>query len=115
MNNLLVVFKKNHEQVHDGALSTVISTLDKAKQTYGFEFRTVPREEVERDDFMGPEAVIVLGGDGTLTSIAHPFSTNIDITSDCHFSLASTTSSAIYNLTSVPSLFAVAGLGTKIL
>ena len=31
MNNLLVVFKKNHEQVHDGALSTVISTLDKAK------------------------------------------------------------------------------------
>tara|TARA_A100001234_G_scaffold219286_1_gene229796 strand:+ start:3481 stop:4365 length:885 start_codon:yes stop_codon:yes gene_type:complete len=71
MNNLLVVFKKNHEQVHDGALSTVISTLDKAKQTYGFEFRTVPREEVERDDFMGPEAVIVLGGDGTLTSIAH--------------------------------------------
>ena len=71
MNNLLVVFKKNHEQVHDGALSTVISTLDKAKQTYGFDFRTVPREEVERDDFVGPEAVIVLGGDGTLTSIAH--------------------------------------------
>ena len=71
MNNLLVVFKKNHEQVHDGALSTVISTLDKAKRTYGFEFRTVPREEVERDDFVGPEAVIVLGGDGTLTSIAH--------------------------------------------
>ena len=71
MNNILVVFKKNHEQVHDGALSTVISTLNKAKQTYGFEFRTVPREEVERDDFMGPEAVIVLGGDGTLTSIAH--------------------------------------------
>ena len=71
MNNLLVVFKKNHEQVHDGALSTVVSTLDKAKQTYGFDFRTVPREEVERDDFVGPEAVIVLGGDGTLTSIAH--------------------------------------------
>ncbi len=71
MNNLLVVFKKNHEQVHDGALSTVISTLDKAKRTYGFDFRTVPREEVERDDFVGPEAVIVLGGDGTLTSIAH--------------------------------------------
>jgi len=71
MNNLLVVFKKNHEQVHDGALSTVISTLDEAKQTYGFDFRTVPREEVERDDFVGPEAVIVLGGDGTLTSIAH--------------------------------------------
>ena len=43
MNNLLVVFKKNHEQVHDRALSTVISTLDKAKQTYGFDFRTVPR------------------------------------------------------------------------
>ena len=29
------------------------------------------QEEVERDDFVGPEAVIVLGGDGTLTSIAH--------------------------------------------
>jgi hypothetical protein len=71
MNNILVVFKKNHEQVHDGALSTVISTLNKAKQTYGFDFRTVPREEVERDDFVGPDAVIVLGGDGTLTSIAH--------------------------------------------
>ncbi|MEC7198634.1 MAG: NAD(+)/NADH kinase, partial [Candidatus Thermoplasmatota archaeon] len=71
MNNLLVVFKKNHEQVHDGALSTVISTLDKAKQAYGFEFRTVPREEVERDDFLATDAVIVLGGDGTLTSIAH--------------------------------------------
>ena len=71
MNNLLVVFKKNHEQVHDGALSTVISTLNEAKQTYGFDFRTVPREEVERDDFVGPDAVIVLGGDGTLTSIAH--------------------------------------------
>ena len=71
MNNILVVFKKNHEQVHDGALSTVITTLNKAKQTYGFDFRTVPREEVERDDFVGPDAVIVLGGDGTLTSIAH--------------------------------------------
>ena len=66
MNNLLVVFKKNHEQVHDGALSTVISTLDKAKQTYGFDFRTVPREGGRRGRFRRSRgSMIVLGGDST--------------------------------------------------
>ena len=71
MRSLLVVYKKNHEQIHDSALTTVTTALERAKQRHEFEFRTVPREEVERDDFLATDAVIVLGGDGTLTSIAH--------------------------------------------
>lgn len=71
MRSLLVVYKKNHEQIHDSALTTVTTALERAKQRHEFEFRTVPREEVERDDFLAKDVVIVLGGDGTLTSIAH--------------------------------------------
>ena len=71
MNRLLVVFKKNHEKVHDGALNVVTNALESAKKESKFVYTTVAREEVCRNDFLGPDIVIVLGGDGTLTSIAH--------------------------------------------
>ena len=71
MKRLLVVFKKNHEEVHDSALRTVISVLEEGLQAGEIQYRTVARESVSREDFIGPDVVIVLGGDGTLTSIAH--------------------------------------------
>ena len=71
MKRLLVVFKKNHEEVHDSALRTVISILEERREDGEIQYRTVARESVSREDFIGPEVVIVLGGDGTLTSIAH--------------------------------------------
>mgnify|MGYP006262933705 CR=1 FL=1 len=71
MKRLLVVFKKNHEEVHDNALRTVISVLEEGLQAGEIQYRTVARESVSREDFIGPDVVIVLGGDGTLTSIAH--------------------------------------------
>ncbi|MEC9124762.1 MAG: hypothetical protein VX515_02065 [Candidatus Thermoplasmatota archaeon] len=71
MKRLLVVFKKNHEEVHDSALRTVISVLEERLQAGEIQYRTVARESVSREDFIGPDVVIVLGGDGTLTSIAH--------------------------------------------
>lgn len=71
MKRLLVVFKKNHEEVHDSALRKVISVLEDSREAGEIEYRTVARESVSREDFIGPDVVIVLGGDGTLTSIAH--------------------------------------------
>ena len=60
MRSLLVVYKKNHEQIHDSALTTVTTALKGPSKRHEFEFRTVPREEVERDDFLATD-VIVLG------------------------------------------------------
>ena len=71
MKRLLVVFKKNHEEVHDSALRTVISILEERREDGEIQYRTVARESVSREDFIGPEVVILLGGDGTLTSISY--------------------------------------------
>ena len=70
-DEVLVVYKKNFEDVHDKALSTVRSALDELMDERGINVGYTARETVRRADFAGPELVIVLGGDGTLTSIAH--------------------------------------------
>ena len=71
---MLVVFKKNFEQVHDESLRKVTEILNQVKNSYDVSFDLRSREQVRRADFIGRDLVIVLGGDGTLTSISH----NID-------------------------------------
>ena len=39
MKRLLVVFKKNHEEVHDSALRTVISVLEDSREAGEIEYR----------------------------------------------------------------------------
>lgn len=72
--DILVVFKKNFESVHDRALSSLKSDLDEMVEKRKASYELVAREEVKRSDFVGRDLVIIVGGDGTLTSIAH----NID-------------------------------------
>jgi len=72
--DLLVVFKKNFESIHDRSLATLQGDLDALSKERGTSYDLVPREAVKRADFVGRDLVIVVGGDGTLTSIAH----NID-------------------------------------
>lgn len=71
--NLLVVYKKNHEKIHDETISIIESVLSKS-EVVNHTMRA--REAVSRSDFIGRDLVIVVGGDGTLTSICH----NIDET-----------------------------------
>lgn len=68
---ILVVYKKNFEEVHDRSLEEVRSVLDELVSERGVNVGYTARETVRRADFSGPDMVIVLGGDGTLTSIAH--------------------------------------------
>lgn len=74
MVEILLVYKKNFESVHDESLDYVTQTLTELIATYKINFDSRPRESVLRADFLGRDLVIVLGGDGTLTSISH----NID-------------------------------------
>ena len=71
VSNILVVYKKNFEEVHDRSLEEVRSILDSLVSEKGLNVGYTARETVRRTDFMEPDLVIVLGGDGTLTSIAH--------------------------------------------
>ena len=71
IDEILVVYKKNFEEVHDEALRHVRRTLDGIVEERGVNVGYTARETVRRADFSGPDLVIVLGGDGTLTSIAH--------------------------------------------
>jgi hypothetical protein len=71
--NILVVYKKNFEEVHDTGLNALKAILQKV----GEDAHTVdykPREHVRRADFIARDLVVVFGGDGTLTSLSH----NID-------------------------------------
>ena len=71
--NILVVFKKNFEEVHDAGLTSLKETLLRlAAVNHQVDFK--PREHVRRADFIARDLVIVFGGDGTLTSLSH----NID-------------------------------------
>ncbi len=74
MTDILVVFKKNFESVHDKSLKHVKSVLNSLQEARGLRVDVRAREQVRRADFIGRDLVIVLGGDGTLTSISH----NID-------------------------------------
>ncbi len=70
-SNILVVYKKNFEDVHDKALDKVRKTLKKLGDNIPINVDYSAREKVSRSDFIGRDLVVVLGGDGTLTSIAH--------------------------------------------
>lgn len=71
--NILVVFKKNFEEVHDNGLQALKEALHKATDNeHHVDFK--PREHVRRADFIARDLVVVFGGDGTLTSLSH----NID-------------------------------------
>ena len=71
--NILVVYKKNFEAVHDAGLMAIKDVLQKATGSpHKMDFR--PREHVRRAGFIARDLVIVFGGDGTLTSLSH----NID-------------------------------------
>ncbi|MEC8266430.1 MAG: NAD(+)/NADH kinase [Candidatus Thermoplasmatota archaeon] len=69
---VLLVYKKTHEPVHDHALGHLREVLEGHGGALTVTLR--PRELVKQSDFLGRDLVIVLGGDGTLTSISH----NID-------------------------------------
>ena len=71
VSNILVVYKKNFEEVHDRSLEEVRSVMDALVTERGVNVGYTARETVRRADFSDPDLVIVLGGDGTLTSIAH--------------------------------------------
>jgi len=71
MADVLLVYKKNFEGAHDASLSHVRDVLLASE---GVTSEIKAREKVTRGDFIGRDLVIVLGGDGTLTSISH----NID-------------------------------------
>ena len=70
MVEILLVYKKNFESVHDESLDYVTQTLTELITTHSINFDSRPRESVLRADFLGRDLVIVLGGDGTLTSIS---------------------------------------------
>jgi len=68
---ILVVYKKNFEEIHDRSLEEIRSVLDELVSERSVDIGYTVRETVRRADFSGPDLVVVLGGDGTLTSIAH--------------------------------------------
>lgn len=75
MSDVLVVYKKNFEAVHDASLDIITAELQRCSDEMGgLRVDIRARERVRRADFIGRDLVIVLGGDGTLTSISH----NID-------------------------------------
>ena len=77
--NILVVYKKNFEDVHDDALDIVKNTLKKIGEELDIKVNYSAREKVSREDFIGRNLVVVLGGDGTLTSIAHSVDENTPV------------------------------------
>ena len=70
-SNILVVYKKNFEGVHDIALKQMIECLEKLNTELGITINYKAREQVQKQDFVERDLIIVLGGDGTLTSISH--------------------------------------------
>ena len=77
MADVLLVFKKNFEEVHDNSFASIKSVLDKHRDNIRVDIRA--REKVRRADFIGRDLVIVLGGDGTLTSISHNIDSNTPV------------------------------------
>ena len=71
VSDILVVYKKNFEDVHDKSLETVRKSLEELVRDRGTAITFKARETVSREDFAGRDLVVILGGDGTLTSIAH--------------------------------------------
>ncbi|MGB1488388.1 MAG: NAD(+)/NADH kinase [Candidatus Poseidoniaceae archaeon] len=79
MTNVLVVYKKNFESIHDESLAQLKAILEDMKSTHQLRVELRARERVRRADFIGRDLVIVLGGDGTLTSISHNIDENTPV------------------------------------
>lgn len=77
MADVLLVYKKNFEGVHDESLQSVKDVLAAQQDKIRVDIRA--REQVRRADFIGRDLVIVLGGDGTLTSISHNIDSNTPV------------------------------------
>ena len=77
MADVLLVYKKNFEGVHDSSLEIVKSVLKSKSDSIRVDIKA--RENVRRADFIGRDLVIVLGGDGTLTSISHNIDSNTPV------------------------------------
>ena len=77
MADILLVYKKNFEGVHDESLESVKDVLNSKSSKIRVDIRA--REQVRRADFIGRDLVIVLGGDGTLTSISHNIDSNTPV------------------------------------
>ena len=77
MADVLLVYKKNFEEVHDESLQSVKDVLAAQPDKIRVDIRA--REQVRRADFIGRDLVIVLGGDGTLTSISHNIDSNTPV------------------------------------
>ena len=69
--DILVVYKKNFEEVHDKALEHIKEILDKLVTERNIKVDYTVRETVRKSDFLDRDLAIILGGDGTLTSIVH--------------------------------------------
>ena len=79
MPNVLGVYKKNFESIHDESLEQLKSILEEMKSNHQLRIELRARERVRRADFIGRDLVIVLGGDGTLTSISHNIDENTPV------------------------------------
>ena len=66
----ILVAQEELESVHDRDGSNQ-SDLEKLVQERGIRVEFTAREKVRYSDFIGRDFAIVVGGDGTLTSIAH--------------------------------------------
>ena len=62
--DILVVYKKNFEEVHDRSLDEVRQVLDDLVGERGLNVGYTARETVRRADFVELDLVIVLGGMG---------------------------------------------------
>ena len=87
IDNILVVYKKNFEEIHDQALESIRTELEKIVGDRGISVDYSARETVRRADFIGCDLVVVLGGDGTLPSIAHLASCNSSTPSKSEYCL----------------------------
>ncbi len=79
MTNVLVVYKKNFESIHDESLAQLEAILEEMSENHQLRIELRARERVRRADFIGRDLVIVLGGDGTLTSISHNIDENTPV------------------------------------
>ena len=77
--DILVVYKKNFESVHDDSLRVITEVLTNLQVGKDLKFDIKAREKVSRGDFISRDLVIVLGGDGTLTSISHNIDSNTPV------------------------------------
>ena len=72
MKRLLVVFKKNHEEVHDSALRTVISVLEDSREAGEIEsvdHRVFRESKHDRRDSKQPRDLVLLNQGETLLEI----------------------------------------------